>query len=79
LESGGRLNARPRFVNVAMKKFYACENFKRLAVYAWNSILQSAGSSKHFPSERLVLTSECGFGHVPRAKLRALVEACKVL
>jgi 5-methyltetrahydropteroyltriglutamate--homocysteine methyltransferase len=38
---------------------------------------------KHFPRERLVLTSECGFGHVPleitRAKLRALVEACKVL
>jgi 5-methyltetrahydropteroyltriglutamate--homocysteine methyltransferase len=38
---------------------------------------------KHFPRERLVLTSECGFGHVPleitRAKLRALVEACRVL
>jgi 5-methyltetrahydropteroyltriglutamate--homocysteine methyltransferase len=38
---------------------------------------------KHFPRERLVLTSECGFGHVPleitRAKLRALVEACQVL
>jgi 5-methyltetrahydropteroyltriglutamate--homocysteine methyltransferase len=38
---------------------------------------------KHFPRERLVLTSECGFGHVPleitRAKLKALVEACKVL
>jgi 5-methyltetrahydropteroyltriglutamate--homocysteine methyltransferase len=37
----------------------------------------------HFPRERLVLTSECGFGHVPldltRAKLRALVEACQVL
>jgi 5-methyltetrahydropteroyltriglutamate--homocysteine methyltransferase len=35
---------------------------------------------EHFPRERLVLTSECGFGHVPldiaRAKLRALVEAC---
>jgi 5-methyltetrahydropteroyltriglutamate--homocysteine methyltransferase len=38
---------------------------------------------KHFPRERLVLTSECGFGHVPleitRAKLKALVEACEVL
>jgi len=38
---------------------------------------------KHFPRERLVLTSECGFGHVPleitRAKLRALVEACRAL
>lgn len=35
---------------------------------------------KHFPRERLILTSECGFGHVPlditRAKLRALVRAC---
>ena len=34
---------------------------------------------KHFPPERLVLTSECGFGHVPlditRAKLGRLVEA----
>lgn len=33
----------------------------------------------HFPPERLVLTSECGFGHVPlditRAKLGRLVEA----
>jgi 5-methyltetrahydropteroyltriglutamate--homocysteine methyltransferase len=38
---------------------------------------------KHFPRERLKLTSECGFGHVPlditRAKLKALVETCKVL
>lgn len=38
---------------------------------------------KHFPRERLVLTSECGFGHVPlditRAKLKALVGACKAL
>jgi len=38
---------------------------------------------KHFPRERLVLTSECGFGHVPlditRAKLKALVEACHTL
>lgn len=38
---------------------------------------------KHFPRERLVLTSECGFGHVPlditRAKLKVLVEACRVL
>jgi 5-methyltetrahydropteroyltriglutamate--homocysteine methyltransferase len=38
---------------------------------------------KHFPRERLVLTSECGFGHVPlditRAKLTALVQACKVI
>jgi 5-methyltetrahydropteroyltriglutamate--homocysteine methyltransferase len=34
---------------------------------------------KHFPPERLVLTSECGFGHVPlditHAKLGRLVEA----
>ena len=37
----------------------------------------------HFSRERLILTSECGFGHVPldvtRTKLRALVEACKTL
>ena len=37
----------------------------------------------HFPPERLLLTSECGFGHVPldvtRAKLRALTEACDSL
>ena len=35
---------------------------------------------EHFPRERLILTSECGFGHVPleitRAKLAALVQAC---
>ena len=34
---------------------------------------------KHFPRERLVLTSECGFGHVPlditRKKLAVLVKA----
>jgi 5-methyltetrahydropteroyltriglutamate--homocysteine methyltransferase len=38
---------------------------------------------KHFPRERLVLTSECGFGHVPldvtHAKLAALVTAAKTL
>jgi methionine synthase II (cobalamin-independent) len=38
---------------------------------------------KHFPRERLVLTSECGFGHVPlpitRAKLGVLVKAAKTL
>ncbi len=37
----------------------------------------------HFPRERLVLTSECGFGHVPlditRAKLKALTTAAKTL
>ncbi len=37
----------------------------------------------HFPRERLILTSECGFGHVPleitRAKLGALVTACETL
>jgi 5-methyltetrahydropteroyltriglutamate--homocysteine methyltransferase len=37
----------------------------------------------HFPPERLMLTSECGFGHVPiditRAKLRALTEAAAQL
>jgi 5-methyltetrahydropteroyltriglutamate--homocysteine methyltransferase len=36
---------------------------------------------QHFSPERLLLTSECGFGHVPleitRAKLRALTEACR--
>jgi 5-methyltetrahydropteroyltriglutamate--homocysteine methyltransferase len=40
-----------------------------------------APALKHFPPERLMLTSECGFGHVPlditRAKLRALTEACE--
>jgi methionine synthase II (cobalamin-independent) len=34
---------------------------------------------KHFPPERLVLSSECGFGHVPlditQAKLGRLFEA----
>jgi 5-methyltetrahydropteroyltriglutamate--homocysteine methyltransferase len=38
---------------------------------------------KRFPRERLVLTSECGFGHVPlaitRAKLSALTAAAKAL
>ena len=38
---------------------------------------------EHFPRERLILTSECGFGHVPleitRAKLGALVQACEEL
>lgn len=37
--------------------------------------------SDRFPPERLMLTSECGFGHVPlditRAKLRALTAACE--
>jgi 5-methyltetrahydropteroyltriglutamate--homocysteine methyltransferase len=34
----------------------------------------------HFSPDRLLLTSECGFGHVPlnitREKLSVLVEAC---
>ncbi|MCS7034883.1 MAG: cobalamin-independent methionine synthase II family protein, partial [Phycisphaerae bacterium] len=38
---------------------------------------------KHFPPDRLLLTSECGFGHVPleitRKKLSVLVEACRIL
>ncbi len=38
---------------------------------------------KHFPRERLVLTSECGFGHVPlditRRKLAVLVRASQKL
>ena len=38
---------------------------------------------KHFPRERLILTSECGFGHVPlditRRKLGVLVEASRSL
>ena len=42
-----------------------------------------APALKHFPRERLVLTSECGFGHVPldvtHAKLKALVKACNEL
>lgn len=37
----------------------------------------------YFPPSRLILTSECGFGHVPiditHAKLKRLVEACQVL
>ena len=36
-----------------------------------------------FSPERLLLTSECGFGHVPlditRKKLRVLVETCRQL
>lgn len=42
-----------------------------------------APALKHFPRERLILTSECGFGHVPlditRKKLAVLVEACRRL
>ena len=38
---------------------------------------------KYFPPERLLLTSECGFQHVPldvtRAKLKTLVEGAKLL
>ena len=38
---------------------------------------------RHFPRERLILTSECGFGHVPleiaRKKLAALVAASRQL
>ncbi|MHA1548344.1 MAG: hypothetical protein ACTSYE_05370 [Alphaproteobacteria bacterium] len=38
---------------------------------------------QHFPRERLILTSECGFGHVPldvtRGKLGVLVEASHAL
>ena len=38
-----------------------------------------APALKHFPRERIILTSECGFGHVPlditRHKLAVLVEA----
>ncbi|MDA3616143.1 hypothetical protein [Polluticaenibacter yanchengensis] len=37
----------------------------------------------YFPKDRLILTSECGFGHVPievtHAKLKRLVEATKLL
>jgi 5-methyltetrahydropteroyltriglutamate--homocysteine methyltransferase len=37
----------------------------------------------YFPPERLLLTSECGFGHVPieitRAKLSVLVRTCREL
>jgi 5-methyltetrahydropteroyltriglutamate--homocysteine methyltransferase len=36
---------------------------------------------KHFPPDRLLLTSECGFGHVPlditRKKIGVLVETCR--
>ena len=36
-----------------------------------------------FELEKILLTSECGFGHVPieitRAKLKKLVEAAKIL
>jgi 5-methyltetrahydropteroyltriglutamate--homocysteine methyltransferase len=42
-----------------------------------------APALKHFSPERLLLTSECGFGHVPlditRKKLRVLVETCKAM
>jgi 5-methyltetrahydropteroyltriglutamate--homocysteine methyltransferase len=37
----------------------------------------------HFSPDRLLLTSECGFGHVPleitRKKLRVLTETCREL
>ncbi len=42
-----------------------------------------APALRHFPRERLILTSECGFGHVPlditRRKLAVLVEASHTL
>jgi 5-methyltetrahydropteroyltriglutamate--homocysteine methyltransferase len=42
-----------------------------------------APALNYFPPERLLLTSECGFGHVPlditRQKLRVLVETCHEL
>jgi 5-methyltetrahydropteroyltriglutamate--homocysteine methyltransferase len=42
-----------------------------------------APALKYFSPDRLLLTSECGFGHVPleitRRKLRVLVESCKEL
>lgn len=42
-----------------------------------------APALNYFSPDRLILTSECGFGHVPiditHAKLKRLVEACKVL
>ena len=35
---------------------------------------------EHFSADRLLLTSECGFGHVPieitRAKLKVLAQSC---
>lgn len=38
---------------------------------------------QYFPPDRLLLTSECGFGHVPlditRSKLRVLAETCRLL
>jgi methionine synthase II (cobalamin-independent) len=38
---------------------------------------------ERFSPDRLLLTSECGFGHVPleitRKKIRVLVETCKEL
>lgn len=40
-------------------------------------------AQEYFPPDRLLLTSECGFGHVPleitRKKLRVLVETCEQL
>ena len=44
---------------------------------------RAAPALKYFSPDRLLLTSECGFGHVPleitRQKLRVLVESCKEL
>ena len=38
---------------------------------------------KYFKPEKILLTSECGFGHVPieitRSKLKKLVEAAEIL
>ena len=38
---------------------------------------------KYFPKEKILLTSECGFGHVPieitRLKIRKLVEVANIL
>ena len=47
----------------------------------WLTSKRMEPALKYFPPERLMLTSECGFGHVPLditlSKLRALTSACE--
>ena len=53
-----------------------------LFVWGWNR-LRVKPALEYFPPERLLLTSECGFGHVPlditRKKIRVLTETCAEL
>ena len=48
-----------------------------------NQLFQYIGLKKYFPKDKIMLTSECGFGHVPidivRAKVKKLVSVAQNL